>query len=97
MWLGAAGGSLYVAGVTDRKETVTAYDAPVRGSPAELGGVPVSGWPDACEVAPGYAVDQNSYDPREDDVYVGSIRLRRPHCVYDRGKPLDVAIAWVAG
>jgi hypothetical protein len=76
---------------------VAAYAATGSGSPPELAGVPKSDWPDACSIAPGYTERSGSYDPRQDDLFVGSIRIRRNHCVFGEGKPADVAIVWVAG
>lgn len=90
-WLGAAGGRLYMGGIVGDTEKVTVYAAHP-GTPAELGGVPLSDWPDACTIAPGHTVYARPKLVRR----IGAIRFPRLECTYTRDGPRTVKIAWVA-
>ncbi len=93
-WMDTAGGMLYVADVTRGTRTVTAYSVPKPATPAELGGVSPSDWPDACTIAPGHAPDVPD-DPERGDVVIGSTTLHNVSCSFTPGQA-RLAIRWVA-
>jgi outer membrane protein assembly factor BamB len=115
-WLAAGGGLLYVTvpqalpGPSGAVRLVALRAAAGGLGPAELGGVPVADWPDACALLnrrdlPG------GHRPRPGYVTVGAVRLPRPvSCTYEpdgdrpkrsgreqsAGAP-TVTVEWVAG
>ncbi|MUN40349.1 outer membrane protein assembly factor BamB family protein [Actinomadura litoris] len=96
-WMAAAGGLLYVAyAESPPRPEGRARLAALRGGatgtgPAELGGVPESDWPDACELLsrPDLAKEHlDAYVRRPTRAHVGSVKL--PHavsCTYEPPEP----------
>ncbi|MDL4772596.1 PQQ-binding-like beta-propeller repeat protein [Actinomadura xylanilytica] len=66
--------------------------------PAELGGVPVADWPDACKIAP--SVRPPRYlDDESEDAHIGPVKLTNVTCNLDAPSgtsPVTLTVAWVA-
>jgi hypothetical protein len=100
-WIAVAGGRLYRGRLVADTIRIAAYAISKPGTPAELGGVKRSDWPNACTVAPGYKPVPEPEDPQFSDsttATIGTVSLRHVECSYQMKVDADVTltIRWVA-
>lgn len=83
-WLGTGAGRLFRAGPTSdsggSRFRLASYSVVDRTEPSELGGVPASGWPNACTLWPGH---KGSPEAREKNVRIGAVTIPHTACFFE--------------